>query len=370
MAKGEQKLSVSRVQSMIQKEGLRWAAGDTTLSKLSLSQQRQHLGLLVTEEEIQQSAAEVAQLTKEEMKAFEVGLQFGAPTSKDWRNVNGNNYVTSVKDQGPCGSCVSFCSCAVIEANMRIKSQNPNLDVDLSEAFLQFCGGGSCNGWGLTSGLEFAKTTGVTDDACFPYQPQDLPCNNRCSDWQSRVTKILSYSTHASMQARKDAIANIGPVLGGMAVYNDFFSYSSGIYQKTSGASLAGYHCITIVGYDDSQQCWILKNSWGSGWGDNGYVRIAYNQPDLLIDSSWAFYSVDPDVEPTQDSGTAQYVLVDKVFGGAVIVWAYAGGSWRHRYISDGDLTGVAQVLFAASRVDVWWDGDEITLIRPWKSFS
>jgi C1A family cysteine protease len=364
----QKKLSVSQISSMIEEEGLGWIAAETPLAKLSETQQKKYLGLKTTQAEIKASAAAVAKAAEEEVAAFEAGVIFGAPTSKDWRSVGGKDYMTSVKNQLSCGSCVSFCSCAVIEANMRIKAQDHNLAVDLSEAFLQFCGGGSCSGWGLTSGLDFAKSTGVTDEACFPYQPQNMPCSNRCSDWQSRLQKINSYAAHNSMQARKDAIANIGPVLAGMAVYSDFFSYSSGVYQKTSGSTLSGYHCICVVGYDDNQQCWIIKNSWGENWGNNGYCKIKYGQADLLIDSSWAFYSVDPDIQPSKGSGTAKYVLVDDRFGSTAVLWAYAGGAWRHRVVAKDELAGLAQVVFSATRVDVWWDNNNITLIRPWKS--
>lgn len=353
---------------MIEKEGLYWVAGETPLSVLPLSEQKKYLGLIVTKDELKKMAEEVEKQAEKEMRAFEAGPAYGAPVAKDWRDVNGKNYVTPVKDQGPCGSCVSFGTCATIESNMRIKAQDHTLTVDLSEAFMQFCGGGSCSGWGLTSGLNYAKSTGVTDEECFKYQPKNMPCSDRCSDWQSRLVKILSYTSHSSMQARKDAIANVGPVVAGMAVYNDFFSYRDGVYQKTSGSSLAGYHCVCVVGYDDNQQCWIIKNSWGSGWGKNGYCRIKYGQADLLIDSSWAFYSVDPDIEPSKGSGTAKYILVDKHFAGGVVLWAYAGGKWRYKHISDADLAGIAQELFAANRVDVWWDENQITIIRPWKA--
>lgn len=140
--------------------------------------------------------------------------------------------------------------------------------------------------------------------------------------------------------------------------------------KKTSGASneLEGYHCISVVGYDDNQQCWVIKNSWGPNWGENGYCRIKYNQSDLLIDTSWAFYSVDPEVEPRYGSGVSKYVLIDKYFGGNVILWAYAGDKWRSKHITDADLTGIAQLLFSANQVYVWWDGNQITMIRPWKT--
>ena len=368
MANEEKELSVSEISALIAKEKLNWTAGKTSLSSLPLSDQKNYLGVIVTKAELQKMKTAAKKQAEEEMKAFKAGPAYGAPTAKDWRNVSGINYVTAVKDQGGCGSCVSFGTCATLEANIRIKAQEPSLDVNLSEAFMQFCGGGSCSGWGLTSGLEFAKSTGVTDDACFLYKPQNMPCEDRCSSWQSRLVKLNDFTGHSSMQARKDAIANVGPVVAGMAVYNDFFSYSSGVYQKTSGSSLAGYHCICVVGYDDSQQCWIIKNSWGTGWGEAGFCRIKYNQSDLLIDTDWAFYSVDPDVGPSKGSGTAKYILVDKHFAGGVVLWAYAGGGWRHKAIADADLAGIAQELFMAGRVDVWWDKDQITLIRGWKT--
>lgn len=368
MAQNEKTLSVSDISEAIEKEGLNWKAGETEISILPFAERKKYLGLNVTKTELKQMADAVKKQTAEETRTFEIGVGYGAPVTKDWRNVSGNNYVTDVKNQGGCGSCVAFGTCATIEANLRIKAQDHTLATDLSEAFLQFCGGGSCSGWGLTSGLAYAKSTGVTDEPCFPYQPKNMPCSDRCSDWQSRLVKILSYTSHSSMQARKDAIAN-GPVVCGMAVYEDFYSYTEGVYQKSSTADndLAGYHCMCVVGYDDNKQCWIVKNSWGTGWGKNGFIRVAYNQADLLIDTSWAFYSVGVDIEPAKGSGTAKYILVDKRFGSGVVIWAYAGGKWRHKVISDADLAGIAQEAFAASRVDVWWDKNQITLIRPWK---
>ncbi len=368
MAKKPEKLSVSQISTMIQKEGLDWQAGETMLSALSAAEQKKYLGVKVTDAELKKMAATVKKDAAAEMRLPEFAVRFAAPTAKDWRNVGGKNYVTPVRDQGGCGSCVAFGTCATIEANMRIKAQDPTWNVDLSEAFNLFCGGGSCSGWGLTSGLAFAKSTGVTDEACFPYQPRNMPCSDRCSNWQSRLVKILDYKSHSTMEARKNAIASIGPVLGGMAVYNDFFSYRSGIYRKTSGASLAGYHCICVVGYNDSQGCWIIKNSWGTGWGESGFCRIAYGQADLKIDSSWAFYSVVVDVKPPKGCGFAKYILVDKYFGGVARLWAYAGDAWRYRNISDADLAGIAQVVFAADRVYVCWDKSQITFIRPWKN--
>ncbi len=290
-------LDVKAIQSAVESENLSWQATSNALTELSTEEREKRLGLIVTDAEMARLATETEEFAATEKRLS--GTVFAAPTQVDWRN-KGGNYVTSVKNQGGCGSCVSFCSCATMESAIRIKLNNPNYSVDLSEGFLQFCGGGSCGGWGLTSGLDYAKNTGVVDEACMPYTAgggQDMNCGaSRCSDWQNRLTKINNYSGHSTMQARKDALATKGPLLAGMAVYSDFFAYSSGVYVKSSSSSLSGYHCICVVGYDDNQQCWILKNSWDTTWGDNGFVRIRYNQADLLIDSSWSFYSVDVNV--------------------------------------------------------------------------
>jgi len=321
--------------------------------------------------ELKELAAAVRKEAAKEMRASEAGMEPGAPAVKDWRNIDGKDYVKEVKNQGTCASGICFATCSTIESNMRIKAKDPDTTVDRSVAFMLFCGGGNCmNGLGgLTSGLEFTKTTGVPDEDCFPYQAHNMPCTDRCSDWQSRVVKILSYTSHSSMQARKNAIANIGPVVGAMLGYSDFMHYEGGVYWKTSGSSRwGGTIPLCIVGYDDSQQCWIAKLSWGKDFGENGFCRIGYGQADLLIDSSFPFYSVDVDVEPAKGSGPAKHILIEKHFGGTVRLWACAGGKWRHESISDAELSGIAQELFPANRVYVWWDKNQITLVRAWKT--
>ena len=354
--------SIQAIQSDIKRENLPWTAGATELTALSEAEQKARLGLVVTPEEQQQLASEFAMTAAKEQA--EAALRFGAPTAVDWRN-NGGNYVTPVKNQLNCGSCVSFCSCAVIESAVRIKFGNPNYQIDLSEAFLQFCGGGSCGGWGLTSGLAFAQSTGTTDEACMPYQPTNMNCStSRCSDWANRLTKISSYTGYATMLARKDAIAGIGPLLAGMAVYNDFFAYTSGVYVKTAGSGLAGYHCITVVGYDDTQQAWILKNSWGPNWGNGGFALVQYGQADLLIDTSWMMYSVVPQVSAGWLSG----VTVGQVYASrdAQNGWAYfTGYGWRR--ILPGTADGITNMLalFAFARahgkqVTAYADGDNV----------
>jgi C1A family cysteine protease len=327
----------------IEKEGLPWTAASNELTALEEHELRGFLGLIVTPEEHASLVAEAERVASREVA---VGAGVGLPAAVDWRNVSGANYVTPIKNQGGCGSCVAFCSCSTIESAVRIKLNNAAYSIDLSEGFLQFCGGGSCNGWGLTSGLAFAQSTGVTDEACMPYQATTMNCAaSRCADWQNRLTKISSYAGQSTVQQRKNAIATSGPVLAGMEVWSDFFAYSSGVYVKSSAAkrlSPPGYHCICVVGYDDNQQCWILKNSWGAGWGENGFMRLGYGQSDLLIDSSWMFYSVGVAAQTVwQSNVTVQMTYASRDPQNA---WAYFKGlGWRK--ISPGAPDGVTNML-------------------------
>jgi len=75
----------------------------------------------------------------------------------------------------------------------------------------------------------------------------------------------------------KTWISTKGPMTACFVVYGDFRYYRSGVYRHVSGEQLGG-HCVTIVGYDDNQKCWICKNSWGAGWGENGFFKIGYGE--------------------------------------------------------------------------------------------
>jgi hypothetical protein len=75
----------------------------------------------------------------------------------------------------------------------------------------------------------------------------------------------------------RNALYAYGPVIATMYVYNDFYSYRSGVYSYTTG-SYVGAHAILVVGYDDALQAFIVKNSWGSGWGEAGFFMIAYGE--------------------------------------------------------------------------------------------
>jgi len=228
------------------------------------------------------------------------------PDFFDWRDKHGNDYITSIKDQGNCGSCWAFAAVAALESHANAYYNNPNLDLNLSEQDLVSCfHGGGCGGASQDQIEQifsnYYQNTGIAKEICFPYTATNNNCANKCSNWQQDAWKSLGYvNIPLTVEDIKQAVINYGPVEVGMTVYNDFFSYSGGIYSHTT-ESIAGYHAVTIVGFGvyDGIDYWIVKNSWGTNWGEEGYFKIAVGDSD--IDSRFAFAVTEPNPPEVQE---------------------------------------------------------------------
>ena len=206
----------------------------------------------------------------------------GAPAAYDLRNVGGKNFITAVRHQLNCGSCVAFGTLATVEGTARVTRNDSDLAIDLSEGHLFQCiargQGRNCeNGWWVDPAMRALRDQGVVDEACSPYAPADVPCQ-LCSDWQQRTMRILSYQEIRSVRDMKAWLSTKGPLAACFTVYSDFFAYRSGVYRRTPNSVQRGGHCVCVVGYDDAQGAWICKNSWGTGWGDGGFFCIAYGE--------------------------------------------------------------------------------------------
>lgn len=140
----------------------------------------------------------------------------------------------------------------------------------------------------LNSSLEFAKQTGLVEESCFPYtgETTKTKCLNKCEDGQ--VTKLGSYCMVYNPENIKKEILNYGPVVSVTIINVDFLNYKSGVYKPLPETpKFQGFHAVKVVGWGidktditptgEYQEYWIIQNSWGSDWGENGYARVASN---------------------------------------------------------------------------------------------
>jgi len=205
-------------------------------------------------------------------KSFSSGAS-GAPSSIDWRQ---KGAVTSVKDQGQCGSCWTFSATGAVEGAWSISTGKL---VDLSEQELVDCATGisygshGCNGGQMEGAFKFIIENGQCALSSYPYTAKDGSCQ-KCS----AVAHISSCSDVKPNDqiSLKAAVAQQPVAIAIEADTRYFQSYSSGILTSSScGTNLD--HGVLIVGYgtENGQDYWLVKNSWGTTWGDKGYVKIA-----------------------------------------------------------------------------------------------
>ncbi len=264
------------VQRVIAEKGANWTAGSNEIWELP---REERLALLGWNKELDEAAR--ASMPEATERAAMLRDQF------DWRDVDGESYITPITNQEQCGSCWAFGAVACMEARFAIDGFIPFPTLDLSEQYLLSCSPGTCNGYALSGTCDFLRHTGTPTEACMPYHADDtIPCDNHCSFSDMELLTIQNWGWIASNQAAIKTRILDGPVYVAFTVYEDFMAYTGGIYEHLWGEVEAG-HAVALVGWNDEQSYWILKNSWGPEWGENGYFRMKYGQCGMEGAACW-----------------------------------------------------------------------------------
>ncbi|MBI4651101.1 hypothetical protein HY745_07440, partial [Candidatus Desantisbacteria bacterium] len=282
------KKEIDEINLEIKIKDAKWRAEETFISKLPPEERKKLVGAI--------KSPSNNNLNIVPLKAYQATA---LPASLDWRD-NGGNFVTSVKYQGGCGSCWAFGAVAGLESAVLKINNTPNIDLDLSEQVLLSCNNSisnPCGGGQIWAALDFFEKKGLPPEEYYPYTAGNGNCSDAGQNWQSEayiLTSWLDVSSHMtpSVDKLKNALFTYGPLPVVMQVYSEFFMYAEGIYSHSSGSWVGG-HVVLLVGYNDTEQYFIIKNSWSDAWGEFGFCRIAYSELSSDVSFAGEVYAFD-----------------------------------------------------------------------------
>ncbi len=296
------------------------------------------------------------------------------PARFDWRDSSG---VTPIRNQGGCGGCWAFATVGPLECNIKIKD---GVSVDLSEQYLISC---NTNDWGCDGGWwahayhqwkkDPCNDLGAVPESQFPYVAYDVPCG--CPYDHTYMIYSWAYvgssSGVPSIDAMKQAIVDHGPISVGVVATSAMQAYRGGIFNQSAGGDIN--HGVVLVGWDDNQGdsgIWIMRNSWGSWWGESGYMRIEYGCCRIGYGASYVNYpgvlKITTDSLPSGSLGVSLSLQMESAGGAGTKTWTDGGGSLTGTGLaisSDGVLSGMPvtadDIAFTATVEDIQGRYDE-----------
>ncbi|KAI1902309.1 hypothetical protein AGOR_G00043440 [Albula goreensis] len=213
------------------------------------------------------------------------------PPSVDWR-VKG--MVSPIRNQGACGSCWAFSVAGALEGQMK---RHTGKLVPLSPQNLLDCsvtyGNHGCKGGYLSKTFKYIiGNKGIDSDSSYPYEYREGRCRYTV---KNRAGYCLGYHIlpRGNEKALQNAVANVGPISVGInAMLPSFHNYRGGLYNEPLCSSKTTNHAVLVVGYgtDKGQDYWLVKNSWGTGWGEKGFIRMARNKNNLCGIANFPIY--------------------------------------------------------------------------------
>lgn len=190
--------------------------------------------------------------------------------SFDWRD---HGAVTPIRDQRQCGDCYMFSAMASYESGYLIHKKQ---SVDMAEQYLLNCERKfGCNGGDYGSVFQTMQKKNVDVESNYPYQAKKGTCKYSKPEGDFRVNNYGSVGSGIASPAEiKRALCEHGVISTAVNATRMFMGYKSGVFNENARGSST--HAVNIVGWDNSKQAWLIKNSWGTGWGMNGYMWIKW----------------------------------------------------------------------------------------------
>jgi len=206
------------------------------------------------------------------------------PDTVDWRT---QGYVTPIKNQGQCGSCWAFSSTGSLEGQIfRKTGKLPSLSeqnlIDCTKSY----GNQGCHGGWMDNSFKYIRDNkGIDSETGYPYYARELGYCYYNAQYNTATDTGFTDIPAGDEQALKQAVATVGPISVAIdATRPSFMSYRSGVYiDTTCGNTLQNLdHAVLVVGYgtENGVDYWLVKNSWGTYWGDQGYIKMARNRSD------------------------------------------------------------------------------------------
>lgn len=297
-----------------------WKADTYQMNEISLREVRSRLGAQLRKNE-QSSSNKISKLTFLAEKITKLGYGTALPRFYDARKMYPKcNSISQIRDQSYCGSCWAVSAASVFSDRLCIRSKG-RYNYELSSRFITACDKRNfgCKGGYLATAWKFLERNGTvsggefhSDEGCQPYPfhpcgwPKKLACpvyltpkclKNKCeNEFYSLTHEKYPIKARNSYRVRdpfylfdeyyiREEIYKNGPVQAGFYVFADFITYKSGIYKHMKGRYLGG-HAVKIIGWGEEKEVkyWIIANSWGESWGEDGIVRMIRGEDDCGIE--------------------------------------------------------------------------------------
>jgi C1A family cysteine protease/TolA-binding protein len=211
--------------------------------------------------------------------------------------------LAPIRNQGSCGSCWAFAAVSTVEtSNMLINGGQS----DLAEQHALSCSnGGSCYGGWYTTVYDWLGSgkDGLQTEQSLPYQGRDDKCNSggatpyEIAAW-GWVDAVDIQPTVADIKA---SMCKYGAITVAVAATPAFIAYGGGVFDERSNSQIN--HAVTLVGWDDSKGAWLLRNSWGTNWGEDGYMWIDFDSNSVGAYAAWTMVEEDANANNNHNNG-------------------------------------------------------------------